>query len=179
MATGNPPLRGSNSAFGTSSFCFLACGPSNLAKAGFQPALLPAPTHHAMSVAARLSCSRWFAGNANFHPASITARLCCNHLFASCTNTPHEQPWHPPAEAPFVPAKLATPMLSRVSWKGSEIFFFSRVISVVPSRLTWDGLSSWGLSKGVGMGQEEEARPQPEPLCRHFRVSVLACLPVS
>lgn len=59
------------------------------------------------------------------------------------------------------------------------MFFFSRFISVVPSRLTWDGLSSWGLNRGVGMGQEEEDLPQPDPLCRHLRVSVLACLPVS
>ena len=29
------------------------------------------------------------------------------------------------------------------------------------------------------MGQEEEDLPQPDPLCRHLRVSVLACLPVS
>jgi len=86
---------------------------------------------------------------------------------------------HPPADAPFAPTKLVTPTLSRVSWNGSEMFFFSRFISVVPSRLTWDGLSSWGLSRGVGMGQEEEDLPQPDPLCRHLRVSVLACLPVS
>lgn len=59
------------------------------------------------------------------------------------------------------------------------MFFFSRFISVVPSRLTWDGLSSWGLSRGIGMGQEEDDLPQPEPLCRHLSVSVLACLPVS
>jgi len=85
----------------------------------------------------------------------------------------------PPAEGPLFPTKLVTPILSKVSWNGSEMFFFSRFISVAPRRLTWDGSSSWGWSRGVGMGQEEEDLPQPDPLCRHLRVSVLACLPVS
>ena len=59
------------------------------------------------------------------------------------------------------------------------MFFFSRVIRVVPSRLTWDGSSSCGSSRGLGVGQEEEERPQPDPLCRHLSVRVLALLPVS
>ena len=47
-----------------------------------------------------------------------------------------------PAAAPLTPVKLETPMLSRVSWKGSEMCFFSRAIRVVPSRLAWDALSA-------------------------------------
>lgn len=41
-----------------------------------------------------------------------------------------------PADTPFAPAKLVTPMLSNVSWNGSVKFFFKRFINVVPSMLT-------------------------------------------